>query len=258
MEAALDMGNNTLFNLKDPTVADQGANKRFVDSEDAKRDAEILKLNTTAQLKGDKTDVDANNAKMTSAINNLKTKKVDKFDFGVEVVKLTQEYKDYVNKSHITSSFHLKGEFRYLMEDVDESSSMHDITVTGINDLQKSPHLFNKKALIWKNASNLYSGRLGLNMYQLPEGEHTICIEFWPVTMNNVSVDVVSTSLNITQQSTKQFYNYTRSIVHMHKWHISPPEFIYLNLKCQGTPETRNYGYANLIIYGVKDFSARC
>ena len=39
----------------------------------------------------------------------------------------------------------------------------------------------------------------------------------------------------------------------MHKWNISPPEFIYLDLKCQGIPETRNQGYANLIIYGVKN-----
>ena len=159
----------------------------------------------------------------------------------------------------MTSSSHLKDEFRYLMEDVDESSSMHDITVTGINGLQKSPHLFNKKAYdleIHKDAINLYSGRLGFNMYKLPEGEYTICIEFWPVTMNNVSVDVVSTSLNITQQSTKQFSYYTRSIVHMHKWHILPPEFIYLDLKCQGTPETPNYGYANLVIYGAKGFQS--
>ena len=32
METALDMGNNTIFNVKNPTVADQGANKRYVDS----------------------------------------------------------------------------------------------------------------------------------------------------------------------------------------------------------------------------------
>ena len=142
------------------------------------------------------------------------------------------------------------------MEDVDKSSSVHDMKVTGINDLQKSPHLFNKKAYdleIDKDVNNVYSGRLGFNMYRLPEGEYTICIEFWPVTMNNVSVDVVSTSLSITQQSTKKFSYYTRSIVHVHKWHISPQEWIYLDLKCQGTPETDNYGYANLIIYGVKN-----
>ena len=32
METALDMGNHTIFNVKDPTVADQGANKRYVDN----------------------------------------------------------------------------------------------------------------------------------------------------------------------------------------------------------------------------------
>ena len=36
METALDMRNDTIFNVKDPTVADQGANKRFVDNQDAK------------------------------------------------------------------------------------------------------------------------------------------------------------------------------------------------------------------------------
>ena len=110
---------------------------------------EFITTRSLRDLKADKTDVNANNAKIVknkSAIGALKTKKVDKFDFGVEVIKLTQEYKDSVSKSHITSSSHLKDEFRYLMEDVDESISMHDITVTGINDSPKSPHLFNKNA----------------------------------------------------------------------------------------------------------------
>ena len=39
-------------------------------------------------------------------------------------------------------------------------------------------------------------------MYKLPEGEYTICIKFIPVTINNVSVGVASTSLNINKQST--------------------------------------------------------
>ena len=31
METALDMGNQTIFNVKDPTVDDQGVNKGYVD-----------------------------------------------------------------------------------------------------------------------------------------------------------------------------------------------------------------------------------
>ena len=41
-------------------------------------------------------------------------------------------------------------------------------------------------------------------------------------------VDVVSASLIIGQQSTKLFPKYSRSIVHLHKYDISPPELIYL------------------------------
>ena len=71
-----------------------------------------------------------------------------------------------------------------------------------------------------------------------------------------MSVDVVSTSLNITEQSTKRFSNYTRSIIHIHKWKITPPEFIYLDLKCDGTTSTFTQGDTHLIIYGVKSFVA--
>ena len=89
-------------------------------------------------------------------------------------------------------------------------------------------------------------------MYKLKEDEHTFCIEFIPVTMNNVSVDVESTSLNINIRSTKSFSYYTRSIINMHKWHISLPEYIIVYLKCGGTPTTPNQGRAYLIIYRVK------
>ena len=33
MQTALDMGNQTIFNVKDPTIADQGVNKKYVDAE---------------------------------------------------------------------------------------------------------------------------------------------------------------------------------------------------------------------------------
>ena len=71
--------------------------------------------------------------------------------------------------------------------------------------------------------------------------------------INNVGVDVESTSLNINKQSTKSLTNYTKSIINMHKWHISPPEYAMVDLKCGGSPITPNQGQAYLIIYGIKD-----
>ena len=88
-------------------------------------------------------------------------------------------------------------------------------------------------------------------MYKLPEGEYTICVEFFPVKMVNVSVNAVSSSLNIGQQTTTLFMQegYARSIIHMHKWQISPLEYLMLDLHCEGETPT---GQAYLIIYGIK------
>ena len=63
-------------------------------------------------------------------------------------------------------------------------------------------------------------------MFKLPEREYTICIEFIRVTMESVSLNVVSTSLNINNVKTKSFTGYNNL------WHISPLEYIMVDLKC--------------------------
>ena len=68
--------------------------------------------------------------------------------------------KKYVDESHITSSTNLKDEFRYLFEDVDDSSSEANISVTGIIDLANLPHTYNKKVyslLLSKDPQNNYN-----------------------------------------------------------------------------------------------------
>ena len=46
MEAGLDMGNHTIFNVKDPTVNDQGVNKKYVDAEVNKIDQKTVSNRT--------------------------------------------------------------------------------------------------------------------------------------------------------------------------------------------------------------------
>ena len=127
----------------------------------------------------------------------------------------------FIDESHITSSTNLKDEFRYLMEDVDESSSEANIMVTGIINLANSPHTHNKNVcslLLRKDPQSKYNySRIGFDLYKLSEGEYTFCIVFIPVTMNIVSVNVESTSLNINKQTTKSFTGYTRCIINMYK-----------------------------------------
>ena len=141
------------------------------------------------------------------------------------------------------------------MEEVNELTSENNIIVDGIKDFPESPHDVNKKAYLFrmgKGSQNRYYSRLGLNMYQLPDGEYTLAIEFFPPTMDHVSVSVVSTSLNIGQQSTKLFPKYSRSIVHMHKYDITPPEYIYIDMECQGTAGSPAQGVGHLIVYGIE------
>ena len=88
-----------------------------------------------------------------------------------------------ITKNTIATTSHPKDEFRYLMEDVDESSSETNIVVTGIVDFQQSPHKINKKAYALKinkrSSDNMFLGRIGFNMFRIPEGEYTICVEFF-------------------------------------------------------------------------------
>ena len=79
-------------------------------------------------------------------------------------------------------------------------------------------------------------------------------MEFFPAKIDGVNVNAVSTALNVNRQATKVFVNYSRSIIHMHKWRISPPEYLMLDLKWQGKAEDSSAANAHLIIYGVKEF----
>ena len=160
-----------------------------------------------------------------------------------------------IKESHITSSTNKQDVFRYLMENADESSSENNIRVTGIVDFSGSPNTLNKKAYSFtmgKNAQNNYSSRIGFSMFKLPEGEYTLAIEFFPPSTTNLSVSVVSTSQNINQQANKLFVNYSGSIVHLHKWDITPPEYIYIDMHCQGTASSPKQGIGYMIVYGVK------
>ena len=193
----------------------------------------------------------------TDATNKVWVENQITNNVGTVVTKQTvleEKLKEYTIDSHS-----LKDEFRYLMENFNESSSENGIRVDGIGDLKKSPHKVNKKAYnlkLTKHSSNNYVSRLGFNMYKLPEGEYTICVEFLPVTMANVSVNAVSSSLNAGLQTTTTFTKgrYTRSIIHMHKYKISPPEYLMLDLHCRGSRSSPALGQAYLIIYGVSDY----
>ena len=268
METQLDMNHNSITNLKDPAFGGEAATKTYVDSSissvvssTAGSIATRLPLSggtmtgpldmgtkSISNLPTPKTPSEATSKQYVDRQLNLKVGNVV-----ADMIETEVRLKKYVDDSHNTTGLP-KDSFRYLMEEVDESSSESGITETAIVDFPNSPHLYNKKAYAFKVAkddTNLFAGRLGLNMFQLPEGEFTLCIEFFPAKMTGVSVNVVSASLNVGKQTTKKLPNYSRSIVHLHKWRISPPEYIFLDLKWQGTAQDLSKKGAKLIVYGI-------
>ena len=268
MQTQLDMNHNSITNLKDPQFGGEAATKTYVDSSissvvssTAGSIATRLPLSggtmtgpldmgtkSISNLPTPTTSSEATSKQYVDRQLNLKVGNVV-----ADMIETEVRLKKYVDDSHNTTGLP-KDSFRYLMEEVDESSSESGITETAIVDFPNSPHLYNKKAYAFKVAkddTNLFAGRLGLNMFKLPEGEFTLCIEFFPAKMTGVSVNVVSASLNVGKQTTKKLPNYSRSIVHLHKWRISPPEYIFLDLKWQGTPWDLSKKGAKLIVYGI-------
>ena len=261
--ADIDMKNKSIINLDLPSNQRDAACVEFVNNTiDDMTQKKFLKVDGTNNMTGnlnlnEKTIINLNtdDKDIKSAANvGYVSSKVHAAK-GDVTVGLKTYFDTKIKESHITSSTNKKDVFRYLMENADESSSENNIIVDGIVDFSGSLHNVSKKAYkfkMGKDAQNEYSSRIGFNMFKLPEGEYTLAIEFFPPSTTNLSVSVVSTSLNIGQQSTKLFVNYSRSIVHLHKWSITPPEYIYIDMHCQGTASSSTQGVSYLIVYGVK------
>ena len=258
METQLNMNHNSITNLKDPTFGGEAATKKYVDV--------IFSTIVSSTASSYATKLNLSGGKMTGSIDMNQNKIINLPKPTEENDAVNMDYLDKkidglkrrIAKNTITATSHPKDEFRYLMEDPLQSSSESNIVVTDIVDFQQSPHKINKKAYALKidkrSSDNMFLGRIGFDMFKIPEGEYTICVEFFRGKMDGVNVNAVSTSLNVNRQATKVFVNYSRSIIHMHKWRISPPEYLMLDLKWQGKAEDSSPGNAHLIIYGVKEF----
>ena len=93
-----------------------------------------------------------------------------------------------------------------------------------------------------KDAQDKYASRIGFNLYQLPAGAYTFVVEFFPLTLNNPSIDCLSTSINVNHQTMKNFPTYCKNLVQLHKWKISTPEYLMVDIKCDGTSSSPTNG----------------
>ena len=284
MQTQLNMNHNSITNLKDPEFGGEAATKSYADKKlDLAGGTMTGNLDMgTKKIRNLGAPISSTDAVSADFVQNLLTNNYLHYGGGTmsgqidmannKIINLPGPTEDNdavnmkfldskieeLNKNTITATSRPKDVFRYLMEDVNESSSESNVVVTGIIGFPQSPHQINKTAYALRinkiSSANMFLGRIGFNMFKIPEGEYTICVEFFPGKMDGVNVNAQSTSLNVNQQTTKVFANYSRSIIHMHKWRISSPEYLMLDLEWQGKADDASPGDAHLIIYGVKEF----
>ena len=283
MQTQLNMNHNSITNLKDPEFGGEAATKSYADKKlDLAGGTMTGELDMgTKKIRNLGSPISSTDAVSAKFLHNFLTNylhysggtmsgQIDMNNNKIINLPEPTEENDAVNmrfldskieelnKNKITATSHPKDEFRYLMEDPLQSSSESNTVVTGIIGFPQSPHKINKTAYALRinkrSSDNMFLGRIGFNMFKIPEGEYTICVEFFPGKMDGVNVNAVSTALNVNRQATKVFKTYSRSIIHMHKWRISPPEYLMLDLKWQGKAGDTSPGDAHLIIYGVKEF----
>ena len=213
------MNKNDLIALPDtPKFGNSAVNKNYVDWEISK----IPSVDSTQFIKksGDQMtgnlDMDGNflrnvgidlsndtammpksyiDALSTNVISYPVTVDIDMSNFKIKNLKSPTEDKDCVNKdyldeellkSHLPPSHHVNA-FKYLL-DVDESSSEVNIRLVSMADFQGSPHKYKKAysvTFVKNSGSNIYQGRLGINIYPLKVGKYTTVMEyFWPENTN--------------------------------------------------------------------------
>ena len=258
--SSLPNNKKQIQNLGSPQSDSSATNKKYIDDAIAK----IPSVDTSQFIKKDGTVAMAADLNLDgNKIVNLQTdyrdsKSAVNVDFVQEEIKdLRNLVTQKIRESQINNSGQKRDAFRYLMEDTDESSSENNIEVLGIVDFPNSPHQINKKAyqlklLFEKSSPNQYRSRLGFNLYKLPVGYYTMVVEWFPPEMNEITVTAQGTTISISDETTKTFENYTKTVIHFHRWGSSPPQFLYLDL--HGTVSKQWFlTIGHLIVYGVKE-----
>ena len=253
----IDMKNNSIINLDLPSNQRDAACVEFVNNRiDDMTQKKFLKVDGTNNMTG---NLNLNNNKIINLQTDYRdSKSAVNVDFVQEEIKdLRNLVTQKIRESQINNSGQKRDAFRYLMEDTDESSSENNIEVLGIVDFPNSPHQINKKAyqlklLFEKSSPFQYRSRLGFNLYKLPVGYYTMVVEWFPPEMNEISVTAQGTTISISDETTKTFEKYTKTVIHFHRWGRSPPQFIYLDL--HGTVSKQSLlTIGHLIVYGVKE-----
>ena len=180
-----------------------------------------------------------------------------------------KEYVDNaINKAQINPSHTPENILKYIMDDIDETSSEYGIEIDKIDNFEESFHSYNKRVIYLKliKDENDYEGRIGYNIFKLIDKSkdryYTAVIE-WLTTDNNVwdKMEIFNniTSGSIISNQTKKFEDgnglyYTRSIIQIKVMKISTaPIYLLSTIHIENVNSTypKKFHEVYNIIYGV-------
>ena len=180
MEDSIDMGNHSIIRLKDPK------------SSDSFHASNVNYVNKT---------ISDNNA----VINSLIEDKVSE----AEALNIKANRQD--------------NEFSFVMDD--DLFKEDDDDITKVRKVDKDYYDINKATYQFKikydSAISYYSTRLTIDLKSLDLGEYTLAFEMYYgnlVDRNEVVVDAVSETLNVSRNNTNTFSDHSRTIINFHKY----------------------------------------
>ena len=176
---------------------------------------------------------------------------------------MTTNYQKYIDNrlKHTVQSTETSNAFQYVMDD--PAGQFYDEDdIKGIKKTNKDYHKINKETYemqLLLDSMGYYSSRLGVNMYILPNGEYSLVYElYYPnsIDSNTVQISAVSSVETVSKVMTNVFSNYTRSIIHLHKYNNVAPNRLMIDMVLKNKA---GVSYANeltifVIVYGVSGY----
>ena len=180
MEDSIDMANHSIICLKDPKSSDSfhASNVNYVNRSITDNNAVINTLITDKVSESEALNIKAN--RQENEFSFVMDDDLFKEDDD-DIVKVRKVDKDYYDINHATYQFKIK----------------------------------------YDSAIGYYSTRLTIDLKSLDLGEYTLAFEMYygnKVDRNEVVVDAVSETLNVSRNNTNTFSDHSRTIINFHKY----------------------------------------
>ena len=224
-KSSINMNNSNIYRLPNPVRGDNAANKTYVDNGDNLN----LPLNGSRTMTGDlhmggnaiiilkdPNSSDSFHAPNVNYVNRTIT------DNNAVINSLIEDKVSEAEALNIKAN-RQDNEFSFVMDD--DLFKEDDDDITKVRKVDKDYYDINKATYQFKikydSAIGYYSTRLTIDLKSLDLGEYTLAFEMYyndKVDHDEVVVDAVSDTLNVSRNNTNTFSDHSRTIVNFHKY----------------------------------------